>query len=254
MQNHNLSRYLTARTEDLRSDLNAASTVHGDLSWLFVPEQPRGKVCLVAHIDTVHPEDWKTKHLIHDNGIIRSPQGLGADDRAGVWSAMELFYSMPAGLQPYVLLTDQEEMGGIGAREAANLFSDRLRSTDITYFIELDRKGSEDAVFYNGEPAAFRHYVKSFGFRENRGSFSDISILGPAAGKCCVNLSTGYYNSRTNEEFLRVPELLTTAAKVRAMLADNSLTMTTWATEAAAAPASKRKTRTHVCARGGELR
>ncbi len=228
MQNKDLSRYLTARTEDLRKALNEIITIRSDSAWLFVPEQLDRKVCLVAHIDTVHPENWDAKLLVHENGIIRSPQGLGADDRAGVWAALEIFLTAPPEHQPYVLLTDKEEVGCIGAREAAAAFGNILRSDVITYFIELDRQGSDDAVFYCNEPADFRHFVTSFGFREAPGTFSDIGVIGPASEKCAVNLSTGYYNAHTLQEYLVVSELEETVKRVRMMLKENAINSRVW--------------------------
>lgn len=228
MQNKDLPYHLTSRTEDLRKELNTSSTVHCELSWLFVPEQPHGKICLVAHIDTVHSEDWATKRLVYENGVIRSPQGLGADDRAGVWAALELYRISPLEYQPYVLLTDKEEVGCIGAREAAMLFGSLFFSPAITYFIELDREGSRDAVFYCNEPVEFRYYVKSFGFTDTQGTSSDIRVLGPVAGKCAVNLSTGYYDAHTKTETLCVSELHVTMEKVREMIRDNDVQQRVW--------------------------
>jgi len=255
MHNRKLTDYLITKTAELRREIKAACTHAGEESWLFVPELQQSKVCLVAHIDTVHPEGWDAKRLVQEDGVITSPQGLGADDRAGVWAALEMFHSLPPELQPYVLLTDKEEVGCIGAREAAELFGDILRSPGITYFIEMDRKNSADAVFYNNEPSEFRQYVKSFGFEEAPGSVSDISYLGPAAGKCAVNLSTGYYNAHRLNEFLRVVELEATVAKVRLMLAENTRNPVIWKNPAAQTiPKRERKLRTHQYVAGVKSR
>jgi hypothetical protein len=61
---------------------------------------------------------------------------------------------MPKTLKPAVLLTDGEESGCIGAREAVDTFGDKLK--ECIGFIELDRKGYKDAVYYNTEPDDWR--------------------------------------------------------------------------------------------------
>jgi hypothetical protein len=209
-------------------ELGAVCTMSGEGAWLFIPKETVRKVCLVAHIDTVHDEPMGPKRLVRENGIITSPHGLGADDRAGVWAGLYVYNTSAPDLQPYLLLCDQEERHGIGAREAATRFGDIIRSDRITYFIEIDRRGRNEAVFYSEEPAKFRNYVKSFGFIESRGSFSDISILGPAAGKCAVNVSAGYYKAHTLDESLNIAELMETVDKVKLMLQDNKHQSMIW--------------------------
>jgi hypothetical protein len=228
MLTKNVEYYLTQKTSDLRKELSAACTFSGEGSWLFIPEQTERKVCLVAHIDTVHEEPAGQKLLNRVDGIITSPHGLGADDRAGVWAGLHLYNTLAQDLQPYLLLCDKEEKHGIGAREAAAKFNDILRSDAITYFIEIDRRGCNEAVFYSGEPAEFRNYVKSFGFTECRGSFSDISIIGPATGKCAVNVSAGYYRAHKLDEFLNIAELMETVDKVKLMLEGNKRQSMIW--------------------------
>jgi hypothetical protein len=220
--------YLTQKTSDLRMELGAACTMSGEGAWLFVPKETERKVCLVAHIDTVHDEPAGPKRLIREHGIVTSPHGLGADDRAGVWAGLHLYNEVAPDLQPYLLLCDLEERHGIGAREASMRFNDIIRSEAITYFIEIDRRGCGEAVFYAKESAKFRNYVTSFGFRESQGSFSDISILGPAAGKCAVNMSAGYYNAHTLNEFLNIAELMETVDKIKLMLLDNKRQSMIW--------------------------
>lgn len=41
-----------------------------------------------------------------------SPQGLGADDRAGIFAIIQIIKS---GLRPHIILTTDEEVGGVGA-------------------------------------------------------------------------------------------------------------------------------------------
>lgn len=237
MNNKDLIHYLKISKNDLRKELQGSCTHSGKDSWLFVPDQPHNKICLVAHIDTVFGAEGPSKEVIAkdgNEGILTSPQGLGADDRAGVYGVLELFRTLPAELQPYVLLTDLEETGGHGAREAVRIFGDVLRSPDITYFIEIDRKGREDAVYYCQEPGDFRAYVETFGFKETLGAFSDVAIIGKAVNKCTVNVSTGYYDAHTKHEYLIISELLKTVSRVQEMIKDNAQNPKVWANRPAA--------------------
>ena len=68
--------------------------------------------------------------------------------------------------------------------------------------IELDRRGTEDAVFYDCENKKFQEFIIGQGFKKDQGTFSDISILSPAWDIASVNLSIGYFNEHTKEEFL----------------------------------------------------
>lgn len=176
--------------------------------FLYAPGQV--PVLLVAHVDTVHvrpPED-----IYHDAkaGVLWSPDGLGADDRAGVLGILHL---LRLGHRPHVLFTDGEERGGTGAHEAA-----KALHPDVRYVVELDRRNGREAVFYGCENKKFRKYVTAFGYKQSEGTFTDISILCPAWGIAGVNVSCGYYNAHTTTEYLKLPELEDSVRRVAAML------------------------------------
>ena len=197
--------------------------------WLWTPENTVNKICLVAHIDTVWDNGKvPVKRILHDKeqGLIWSPDGLGADDRAGVYAAIAIFKSVPEPYKPCILFTDYEEVGGLGAEEAANRFYKEL--SPCAYFIELDRRGSDDAVFYNGEPDDFIEYIEEFGFKQAKGSFSDISIICPAVNRCGVNLSIGYYGEHTAGEYLNTKQMRMTMKRVNNMLISHGKNPRDW--------------------------
>lgn len=168
-------------------------------------------VMLIAHLDTVHHS--LPKNIFHDQNqnVLWSPEGLGADDRAGVWAILQL---ITAEQKPYILFTTQEEVGGLGAYKVI----DEIKTIPpINLIIELDRKGSNDAVFYDCDNLDFTDYVEKFGFIKSYGSFSDISIICPKWGIAGVNLSTGYYNAHTKEEYLNLNELNDVISRVKIM-------------------------------------
>ena len=91
---------------------------------------------------------------------------------------------------------------------------------ELKYIIELDRRGSNDCVFYDCDNNDFTRYVESFGFVEAIGSFSDISEICPSWGIAGVNLSVGYSDEHSYVETLRVGPLFDTIQKVKNMLND----------------------------------
>lgn len=159
-------------------------------------------ICVVAHIDTVRLHD--NVILIEQDGIIRNKNGiLGADDRAGVWACLQLHkkYDVP------ILFTNYEESGCLGsyALTEQSCYDSLFEKTKM--FIEIDRKGSNHFVTYQTMPDEIINYVKSFGYEEKWGSYSDIAILTKAYRIPSVNMATGYYNEHTANEYLVVSEL-----------------------------------------------
>jgi hypothetical protein len=144
-----------------------------------------------------------------------SPQGLGADDRAGVYSIVQIIKS---GYRPTIIFTTDEEKGCLGALELVKDIPEA--PTELKYIIQLDRRGSNDCVFYDCINEEFEVYVESFGFVTNFGSFSDISVLCPSWKVAGVNLSIGYYNEHSEVELLYVGQMIETTRKVVKMLKD----------------------------------
>ena len=84
--------------------------------------------------------------------------------------------------------------------------------------IEIDRRGSKDAVYYDCDNKAFEDYVTSKGFKTEFGSFSDISYVAPELGVAAVNLSSGYYNAHTQHEFINRKQIDAVIEKVKEMV------------------------------------
>ena len=168
-------------------------------------------IMLVAHMDTVHKELPKVQQDIQQN-ILWSKTGLGADDRAGIAAIVEL---LDRGYRPHVLFTDKEESGGAGASAFIRDFHQLI---DVNCIVELDRRGSDDSVYYECDTTGFKEYINSFGFKTAYGSFSDISIICPAIGIAGVNLSIGYYNAHSSSEYLKIEEWARTVDRVEDML------------------------------------
>ena len=167
-------------------------------------------VLLVAHLDTVHRTQPETICYSADGTAMMSPQGIGGDDRAGVYMILRLIQSCHC----HVLFCEDEETGGHGARA----FTKSGIKPDVNYIVELDRTGSNDAVFYQCRNRQFERHINSFGFQTAFGSFSDISILAPHLNLAAVNLSTGYYHAHQPGEYVRLDEVEDLVGRIAKLL------------------------------------
>ena len=174
-------------------------------------------IALVAHMDTVFKSPVKNFYYDIKKNTVWSPEGLGADDRAGIFIILQILKS---GMRPSVILTRDEEIGCCGAFGFSQM---PCPFKDLKYLIELDRRGSCDCVFYDCVNEEFIDYVESFGFIEDFGSFSDISALCPEWGICGVNLSVGYENEHEKIETLNIGVVFKTIEKVKKMLSQKDI-------------------------------
>lgn len=149
-------------------------------------------VLLVAHLDTVHKETASIICRSEDGRFMMSPQGIGGDDRCGVYMILQIIKQARC----HVLFCEDEERGGIGAKE----FAKSGIKVNVNFIVEMDRRGSNDAVFYNCDNPEFTEFVCSFGFKKARGSFSDISVVAPYLETAAVNISAGYYGEHNLHE------------------------------------------------------
>lgn len=231
-----LKSVVKAQTQDLINYLNKISTkvgksaiktygkekISGPMSWLIIPKGSDNKICLVAHIDRVFENLQQKKILKIGHGEKSkwfSPSGIGGDDRCGVYALIHIYRTLPEAHRPFLLFTHYEETGMFGAEQAVKDFGDELK--DVKFFIELDRQGKDEMVFYNEwskdeeDHEDFQTHVGRYGFKKERGFSSDIRILGRHFKKASVNLSVGYMNQHKKDEYVIVKHLMDTIKKVK---------------------------------------
>ena len=176
-------------------------------------------VMVVAHLDTVFEDFSKPysayqtnnlrkmydftepKEIYHDQikGVMWSPDGLGADDRVGVFMILSL---VRAGARPSILFTTDEESGSASGYDFALRYKHKFQNYGIKYLMELDRSGVNDCVFYNCDNPDFTKYIEGYGFKTNIGLFTDISVICPIIKIAGVNLSVGYWNEHSKTEMI----------------------------------------------------
>lgn len=189
-----------------------------DTGWLYV--EGTLPVLLTAHLDTVHKE--LPKKIVYKDGTVSSPQGIGGDDRCGVYAILEIVKE----LNCHVLFCEDEEIGGAG--------SDLFAATDlcanlgkkVNYVIEIDRKGADDAVYYDQANREFEKFVETEFWRMNYGTFTDICNICPVLDVSGVNLSCGYYKQHTTNEYVVLKELETAIQETKKLIRRTDPTVT----------------------------
>lgn len=176
----------------------------------YVYAKGKVPVLLVAHLDTVHKQRIKSIYYNQDRTRLMSPEGIGGDDRAGVFIILQVIKNYRC----HVLFCEDEEIGAIGARA----FTKSKIKPAVNYIVEVDRRGANDAVFYRCDNPDFTDFVCAFGFKKEFGSFSDISVIAPHLGIAAVNLSAGYHNEHTKSEFVDLLEMEATIERIMRMV------------------------------------
>ena len=178
----------------------------------FVYAQGKYPVLLVAHMDTVHKN---LPHFIKSEGDkLSSPNGIGGDDRCGVYMILEIVKRYNCS----VLFCEDEEIGCVGAvKFTQTKLADELVG-QFNYIMEFDRRGNNDAVFYECDNPEFEEFITKEFYKTASGSFSDISEIAPVLECAAVNLSCGYYNAHTKDEYVVWSEMETSIKEAMKIL------------------------------------
>lgn len=186
----------------------------------FKPGTREDRILLIAHADTVwdnrykkFPIDYTNEDINYKREMIETENiycnnpkfntGIGADDRAGCAMAWLLKDSGNS-----VLITDEEEVGGLTAR--AIMTSPELRDiiNSHNFMLQFDMNGSKWFKCYGAGSEEFKQMMEEktgYDMRPNF-SYTDISFLGKTI--CGANISIGYYNEHTPDECLNKQDWL----------------------------------------------
>ena len=167
---------------------------------------------LVAHVDTVRTHN---KILLEQNkDKIRNVLGiLGADDRAGVYACYKLHKETNCA----VLFTNYEETGGKGVKKFTYDYPKFFSNTRL--FIELDRQGNNEFVNYTYLPEEIENIIKEVTiFKPDFGTYSDIYELSTFYRIPAINVSIGFYNEHTKQEYLCLTSLQNSIENVKNLL------------------------------------
>lgn len=176
--------------------------------------------CLVAHIDQVQTQHSKDFQAIETQDIIFgwSPknkrfEGLGADDGNGVWVALKTLQKTEALKVAFFV---GEETGCVGSNKANMDFFN-----DCRFVIECDRRGNSDIItniccteLCSTQFLEATGY-KDFGYHEENGMMTDVLTLKEQGlSVSCCNMSCGYYQPHTDQEYTVKADLFNCLALV----------------------------------------
>lgn len=174
----------------------------------------KSNIAFCSHMDTVKRDmDTSEKKYVcldSENGVVTSPQLLGADDRCGVYTLLTLMNYTEEDKKPWCIFTTDEEIGCVGAKRLTDDIG-REYFNSIKFIVEIDRRGSNDCVFYSCGNTKFHKWIQdNTGYVKTVGSSSDCRHIGSEYGIGAVNLSAGYYNEHNKHEYMVISELCRT--------------------------------------------
>lgn len=168
--------------------------------------------CICAHLDQVQKQHSKDFTVYAQGDIIfaysaksKSQQGLGADDKNGVWIALELLEQLDVLKCAFFV---GEEIGCVGSSAADMTFF-----KDVRYCIQPDRRNGDDLITAISGEICSREFLtdidyERFGYKETTGLMTDVETLCEnGVGVSCINISCGYYNPHTDHECTSWSEL-----------------------------------------------
>jgi len=170
--------------------------------------------CIVAHTDEVHSKRSKSYEVVNFRDEIifgydtrtKHFVGIGADDKNGIWICLKC-------LEEYEYMKcaffTAEEIGCVGSNRADMSFFD-----DCRYVLQCDRRGNSDFITnISGTELCsddFLHDigVSDYGYKIQQGMMTDVITLKKRGLEVsCANISCGYYNPHSNEEYTNIADL-----------------------------------------------
>lgn len=160
-----------------------------------------GLPILVAHTDNVLGADKEPVFDLSCRNLKGVKNGIGFDDKAGIMAIITLWQYFKE--QKFrIIFPADEEVGGVGSSQM-----DDEWFCDAKWILELDRKGDKDFIQVSGGTRLcsdeFAQKFIEMGFKKADGVFTDVNELKPRADWInMANISIGYYNPHTDNEYL----------------------------------------------------
>ena len=171
--------------------------------------------CVVAHLDEVH--ELSTRIIIETPPTLCAVNevgkrvGIGADDKNGIWIALKLLEQCE---NIKVALFVEEEKDGDKSGCRGSKACDLSWFDDVGYVLECDRKGGDDFVVQAKDiPLCSFDFIpvellRKYNYWPIKGGSTDVAALKRRGfEKPCCNISCGYYNAHTSEEYTNIDEI-----------------------------------------------
>lgn len=182
---------------------------------IMIPNEIKIPALLMAHVDRVIPP----KEIKIKRGRVTGTPGLGADDRAGVYTLWQL-----QDLGAPMLLTNYEESGGIGAEIFAEFLERqpavKQQLQELNVIISFDRQGYNNFVRYSNQTNSIPEVMAKYGFSEEIGSWSDCLTIAESLEIAEVNISVGYYHQHSANEYWDLTQYKQMLSKYPAIIRD----------------------------------
>jgi len=162
-----------------------------------------------SHTDTVH-RTAGTQKVIYGGGLLSLHETsqsscLGADCTVGVWLMVNMIRRNVPGLY---IFHASEEVGGLGSSYIAKHTPELLHG--IQYAIAFDRRGTTSVITHQGSRCASDAFGSALAAQlgkpftlDTGGTFTDTANYTHIVPEC-TNISVGYYNAHTSNEYLDV--------------------------------------------------
>lgn len=186
---------------------------------------------VTAHLDEVHTTG--VRRIVVDGDTIYGVDadgcraGMGADDKNGLWIILRLLHEQPV-LKAALFVEEErttidgEVIAGCRGSKACSL----SMFDNVGYLLAVDRKGCSDVVISSKGgirlteqgflPAAT---LEKYGYECCEGGRTDVTALKERGLSIpCCNISCGYYNAHTSEEYTLFSQLAHSLAFVEALI------------------------------------
>lgn len=183
--------------------------------------------CVAAHLDEIHAPSQR--EVVVEGDIIYTVDemwnmvGCGADDKNGLWIAINLLRSVP--ILKVALFVQEEKLGTIAGCRGANACNLSFFD-DVKYILECDRKGAHDVVVIGKGDIQLcesnfipQTLLDKYDYQMVSGGKTDVVDLKMRGLKIPVcNISCGYYNAHKNNEYTQFSELQNCLSFVKEIL------------------------------------
>ena len=210
-QEKKLRRFV--RRECIARGAKCETDKHGNL--LVIKGEADTYPCVCAHLDQVQRNHCKDFAVMVAGDVLygfsetaMGQQGLGADDKNGIWVALQLLAALPALKCAFFV---GEEIGCVGSSRVDLSFF-----KDVRYCVQADRRNGGDLITEISGKIASDDFVKAItplaqarGYKTTQGLSTDVGELSHrGVGVSCINISCGYYFPHSDHEITKWSELL----------------------------------------------
>lgn len=171
---------------------------------------------MVCHIDTVHEINDDVKVIQVDDKLLAidttdcKRYGIGGDDKVGIYITLQMLKHFDNFKAVFFL---DEEVGCVGSSQADFTFFD-----DSTIVLECDRKGINDFVTsITGTTLSddtlhqdIDHILTKYNRRKVNGGITDVGEIAEKNTVQVANMSCGYYDPHTANEYIIISEVEST--------------------------------------------